>query len=66
MGWDAEAPEWGEGGHLTREERRYWRNNENMLWVWCGIIVALVIIMPGWNKRLQLIFKSLFRLLGKQ
>ena len=47
MGWDAEAPEWGEGGHLTREERRYWRNNERMLWVWCGIIVALIIIMPG-------------------
>jgi hypothetical protein len=54
MGWDAEAPQWGEGGHLTREERRYWRNNETMLWVWCGIIVALIIIMPdflGNNNR---------------
>merc|ERR1712137_1266812 len=46
MGWDAEAPEWGEGGHLTREERRYSRNNETMLWWWAGCICALVIIMP--------------------
>ena len=54
MGWDAEGPEWGEGGHLTREERRYWRNNEKMLWWWMGCICALIIIMPGQKKTLQL------------
>ena len=47
MGWDAEAPEHGDGGHLTREERRYWRDNDNMMRWWSGCVTALVIIMPG-------------------
>merc|ERR1719486_572780 len=56
MGWDAEAPEHGDGGHLTREERRYWRDNDNMMWWWSGCVTALVIIMPdflGNNNRMD-------------
>merc|ERR1712183_1060418 len=54
MGWDAEAPEIDDGGHLTRGERRYWRDNDRMLWVWSGIITAVLIIFPdflGNNNR---------------
>lgn len=48
MGWDAEGPSpWGDGGHLTREERRYWNYNERVLWWWSGCITALLFIMPG-------------------